>query len=120
MSALMRLTGFRSYSQVDSIVRNLNSVLNSYKDFGSCLPSFGLGAYEERWSGEEILNVLAGEIVDNVRKFEPRVERPEVNFLAVDEDRRASFALSGEVEGVSRTFYVAVELPKRATTVEIL
>lgn len=59
---------------LNSIVENLNNVLNTKKEFGSILSDMGIRDLNEFRSRDDILSVVMEEVRQNIEQYEPRVE----------------------------------------------
>ncbi len=60
--------------EVQSIINNLNNILNTRKDYGSPLPDFGIRDLNEYTSRDQIAHAVMGEVKRNIEQYEKRVE----------------------------------------------
>lgn len=83
---------------LNSIVENLNNVLNTKKEFGSILSDMGIRDLNEFRSRDDILSVVMEEVRQNIEQYEPRVEL--VDIVAQPTD--SIFVLSFKIECIVR------------------
>jgi type VI secretion system protein len=84
-------SGRTTRTQVDSILGNLENVLNTKRGWGSPLPDFGIRTLTEYTSREDISKAVIREIRDCIERYEPRLR---VDSIAVEEQDRGPFRLS--------------------------
>jgi predicted component of type VI protein secretion system len=105
--------------EILAIERNLESILNTKKGAGSVVSTFGLGDYEgsERADGEPdpylgtraILAVLVPEILDQVRRYEPRIAHPRIEKPGRDGRLRVIFTVNGAVSARPARFRITFD-----------
>jgi type VI secretion system lysozyme-like protein len=83
---------------LNSIVENLNNVLNTKKEFGSILSDMGIRDLNEFRSRDDILSVVMEEVRQNIEQYEPRVEL--VDIVAQPTD--SIFVLSFKIDCIVR------------------
>jgi type VI secretion system protein len=81
-------------SDIESIIDNLNNVLNSKKGFSSPLSDFGIRDMNEYSSRDIIAKAIIAEVRENIEKYEPRVEVTRI----VVEDNKDILKLSFKIE----------------------
>ncbi|HEX2572920.1 MAG TPA: GPW/gp25 family protein [Polyangia bacterium] len=110
MSFLSRIQGTQPEGEFDRVVRNLGQVLNIRKEYGSVLPTLGLGDYEgehDHLHGtHEALAALDREILEQVVRYEPRLLSPRLVRLGRDPELWLHFHLEGEVDGLPRSLRI--------------
>lgn len=79
---------------LQSVIDNLNNVLNTKKGFGSFVREMGIGDWNEYKARDKIIETIIAEIKENVRLFEPRVEMREISEV----DSGSPFRLRFEVK----------------------
>lgn len=109
MSFLSRLTGARPEQVTDSVLRNLQSVFNTRKGYGSVVESFGLGEYDAMNHTTAFIDALMVEILATVKEYEPRIAEPAVTLDGRDRKLWVRFLLSGAVDGQPQLFYVDID-----------
>lgn len=83
---------------LNSIVENLNNILNTKKEFGSILSDMGIRDLNEFRSRDDILSVVMEEVRQNIEQYEPRVEL--VDIVAQPTD--SIFVLSFKINCIVR------------------
>ena len=63
-----------SDDDINSIIENLNNILNTKCGYGFFLQDFGISDYHHLNSGADITETIIKEISDNIKRFEPRIE----------------------------------------------
>jgi predicted component of type VI protein secretion system len=58
----------------EDIIQNLNNILNTKKYYGSVLKEFGIRDLNEFYDKEGIVKVVITEVLENIKKFEPRIK----------------------------------------------
>jgi type VI secretion system protein len=118
MSFMNRLACDRSEPVQRSVARNLTAVLNSKKGYAEASEIFGLGDYDEHLATRPLLEALTREMLQNVKAFEPRAERPELTFLGREGSLFAAFRLRCEIEGRPASFRIRMQTILRYVLVE--
>jgi type VI secretion system protein len=78
-------------SLVESVLDNLENVLNSKRDYSSPLPQFGVRALTEYVSRNDIALEVIREVREIIELYEPRIK---LESIAVDDRERNPFRLS--------------------------
>lgn len=92
-----------SNAELLSIVENLNSVLNTKKDYGSFLTDFGIRDMNEYTSLDDIVQAVMKEVKHNIEQFEPRVRVIDIKVMQDDNPFSLSFSVECLVRGNSRS-----------------
>ena len=103
--------------ELDSIIANLNNILNTRKGYGSILRDFGIRDMNEYLSREHIALALIKEVEENIEKFEPRVQLVKITRTNDENPLRLSFQIEcrlrdrpQSLEMVMDTLYNSVSL----------
>ncbi|MEO7329538.1 MAG: GPW/gp25 family protein [Minicystis sp.] len=86
-------------SELDAIVRNLDATLNTKAGYGAMNSVFGLADQQGYLSSRDALEELVAGMLEQVVRFEPRVELPVLRLVGRDGVLWARFELSGKVNG---------------------
>jgi predicted component of type VI protein secretion system len=105
-----------------AIARNLDAVLNARRGYSGALEIFGLGDHDAfvakqgntKASGDEsppkpaasTVAALAGDMLEQVLRFEPRLVGPTVRYVGRYESMWARFEITGSVQGTKQVFPV--------------
>lgn len=84
---------------VASVMRNVQAMLSTKKDYGYFLRDFGLGAYAEKTSKAGLAKELAKEMQKELRQHEPRLQDVEVKLRGRDNALWLHFELSARLNG---------------------
>src|SRR5262245_11405084 len=106
MSFMSRLAGASDEPLVDSVARNLESVLNAKQGYAGEVEVLGLGRYDVHLGDRGLLAALSAEMIEQVRRHEPRLREPRLTLLGRDKALWVRFSLSGRLEGQTRSFSV--------------
>jgi type VI secretion system lysozyme-like protein len=91
---------------LNSIVENLNNVLNTKKEFGSILIDMGIRDLNEFRSRDDILSVVMEEVRHNIEQYEPRVELVDI----IPQPTKSMFVLSFKIECIVRKNAQSLEM----------
>lgn len=91
---------------VDGVVRNLWCLFNTKKRCGSVLAEYGLGDFERACNTRDAVELLRGEMLELVRRFEPRLEGAEVVLKGHYDVHMVRFAIEGTVAGARWRFRI--------------
>lgn len=78
-------------AEVETILANLENVLNTKRGWGSPLPDFGIRTLTEYTSREDIARTVMAEIRENIERYEPRLR---LETITIEDTDRAPFRLS--------------------------
>jgi type VI secretion system lysozyme-like protein len=79
---------------IQSIIENLNNVLNTKKGYGSFLDDFGIRDMNEYSSRDQLAFVIMEEVKYNIEHYEPRLQLIRISI----EDTHDPFRLSFKIE----------------------
>lgn len=82
--------------EADSIVQNLTQILRSQSDYASFLPGFGLDDPWQHPITSRSLERLRQQILEQVERYEPRLQEPSVATLPRAPDGSFGFELTGQ------------------------
>jgi type VI secretion system protein len=82
-----------------SVMRNVQAMLSTKKDYGYFLRDFGLGGYTEKRSKAGMAGELAKEMEAELRQHEPRLEDVEVELRGRDNALWLHYELSARLNG---------------------
>ncbi len=82
-----------------SVMRNVQAMLSTKKDYGYFLRDFGLGGYSEKTSKAGLAAELAKEMTNELRQHEPRLQDVEVKLRGRDNALWLHFELSARLNG---------------------
>ncbi len=116
---LAKLDG-RDEPELDAIVRNLDAVLNSRAGYAALNGVFGLADTSGYLSSRDALELLVSSMVEQVVRFEPRVEMPVLRLTGRDHTLWAHFELQGKVAGRQRRFGIQLHTVLRTVQVSLL
>jgi type VI secretion system lysozyme-like protein len=80
-------------NEINSIIDNLNHVLNTTRDYGYFLPNFGISDYKYLSTREDINKAIIKDIIQNIELFEPRLELKTIEGLAENQLSQLSFRI---------------------------
>ena len=99
------------------VVRNLGFVFNTRKACGSVVADFGLGDFDAEGTTARAVEALRGELLDSVRRHEPRLCEPAVRLRGRWRYNMVRFELVGIVEGRPCVFDVDIDTTSHAVSV---
>jgi type VI secretion system lysozyme-like protein len=79
---------------IQSIIENLNNVLNTKKGYGSFLNDFGIRDMNEYSSRDQLSFVIMEEVKNNIERYEPRLQLITISI----EDNHDPFRISFKIE----------------------
>lgn len=91
---------------IQDIMKNLRCILNTKKDYGSMLPSLGIGDYNAHHSRSLIIDTIIKEIQENIRLYEPRVHLIEIKEVSSQASFRIRFELKCEIVDYSKPLFL--------------
>jgi type VI secretion system protein len=105
-------------TEIASILANLNQLLNTKKGFGSWIPKYGIGDYNEFRARRKIIETLRAEIEENIATFEPRVKLDKIDAVGSTSPFRLKFQISGSFAESARPIYIVVDSVRNNVHVE--
>lgn len=95
--------------EMDSIVSNLNNILNTRKGYGSILSDFGIRDMNEFISREHIALAVIDEVRKSIEKYEPRVELVKITRIEDDNPLRLSFQIDCRLRDTSKSLHMVFD-----------
>lgn len=89
--------------ELEQVRQNLEAVLNTKEGYGYFVDGFGLGRYTEKFGTQELMATLNDELLQAVRRHEPRLGDVELELHGRDSGLWLHFVLTGTLAGVPRT-----------------
>lgn len=83
--------GRESRTEVDSILSNLEHVLNTKRGWGSPLADFGIRNLTEYTSREHVAKAVMDEIKENISRYEQRIR---IDSIEIDDSDPSPFWIS--------------------------
>jgi type VI secretion system lysozyme-like protein len=114
---LGRLVQLAPERAAEEVVRNLGHVFNTRKACGSVVADFGLGDFAAEGTTTRAVEVLRGELLAAVRRYEPRLGEPAVRVLGRASRRRVRFELAARLDGRPCTLDVEIDTTTHEVTV---
>ena len=99
MSFFERLSGNWDDPTIEGVARNLQAVLNAKQGHAAAVESFGLGSYDRYFATSPLVAELIREMLEQIRRFEPRLREPSIVLAGVDQELWARFSLKGVCDG---------------------
>lgn len=91
---------------IQSIVENLNNLLNTKKGYGSFLKDFGIRDMNQYSSKEHLASAIMDEVTSNIEQYEPRLKLLSISVEDNDDPFRISFKLQCKVRGTSESLFM--------------
>jgi type VI secretion system lysozyme-like protein len=104
-----RASGGRPRGLLDSIVQNLENILNTRREYGSPLPDFGIRPLTEYVSRDDIAIAVMREVKDAIERYEPRLELREIAMQADAGPFRLSFVIKAAIRKEAQTLEVSFD-----------
>ncbi|NVB39235.1 GPW/gp25 family protein [Pseudenhygromyxa sp. WMMC2535] len=117
---ITRLAGGPARPEPEALARNLEHLLNTRKGCGSVFGELGLGDYEAAPNAAEAVGALRGELLRQVRRYEPRLAEPELELLGGFGYSKVRFELRGRLRGARQLFWLDLDTTTRAVEVAIV
>jgi predicted component of type VI protein secretion system len=108
----------RKATELTSVIANLNHMLNTKKGFGSWLPKYGIGDYNEFRAREKIVATLIQEIQENVSTYEPRVKINNIAEVPSDSPFRLRFQMKAVFLEDTKPIFIIVDSLRSSVTIE--
>jgi type VI secretion system protein len=83
----------KAETEAESIVSNLNNILNTKQDYGSFLNDFGIRDLNEFGSKDHIASAIIDEVAETITNFEPRVEMVAMKTINDPNPFRIAFSI---------------------------
>jgi len=95
--------------ELNSIISNLNNILNTRKGYGSILKDFGIRDMNEFLSREHIALAVIEEVKTNIARYEPRVELVEITRVDDNNPLRLSFQIKCLLRETSQSLHMVFD-----------
>ncbi len=90
----------RKQTRAESVVENLQNILNCKREFGSILKDLGIRSLTEYRSRDEIAAAVMQDVRENIERYEPRLRLKAITLENGDSPFRLSFTVQCElIEG---------------------
>lgn len=96
----------RGDSALDSIVDNLNHILNAREGYGWVVRDYGIGKYAVETNSLGAAKTLMEEILKDILAFEPRLKNPVLTTQGRDSDMWLHMSLTCDMNGHKQSFNV--------------
>jgi type VI secretion system protein len=106
MTFVSRLAGTSEEPVAEAIARNLEAVLNARAGYAGAVEVFGLGRYDAWLADKDLVAALTSEMTEQVRRYEPRLQEPQVTLRGKDRGLWVVFSLRGRVDKQTRSYAV--------------
>lgn len=107
-------------TMLDEIVENLQATLNARRGFSSAQPDFGIESFFSRHGSRDMLLVLRDEILEQVKREEPRLREPELELLGTDNKAELHLELRALVDGKKRKLRIRFHTSLYEVSVEAI
>lgn len=98
--------GGAKISNLESILENLNCILNTKKGFGSLIEEFGVGDYNAFKGRREIVTTLVAEIEENIARYEPRVCIESIKEVDSELSNRLRFEMKCRILNTPKPLFI--------------
>jgi type VI secretion system protein len=95
--------------ELNSIISNLNNILNTRQGYGSVLSDFGIRDMNEFISREHIALAVIEEVKKNIEKYEPRVELVRITRVDDDNPLRLSFQIECRMRDTAQSLHMVFD-----------
>jgi len=107
--ALLKKISAGDEDEIQSIVDNLNNLLNTKRGWGFFLKDFGISDYNHLHSRDNIAELAIREVSENIERFEPRVKLVKIVDLENDEQFRLSFRIDCMIRENARSLVLFMD-----------
>jgi predicted component of type VI protein secretion system len=101
-----KLAGNPDEGPLESIARNLEAVLNAKRGHAGAVEVFGIGSYDGIHAAKPFVAALTQEMLEQVRRYEPRLTEPQLTLMGRDRALWVRFQLSGRCRGQPCSFAI--------------
>lgn len=91
-------TSGRSDQDLQSIIENLNNVLNTKRGYGSFLEGYGIRDMNEYSSRDHLALAIMDEVAYNIEQYEPRLQLVSISLEDNDDPFRIAFKIECRVK----------------------
>ena len=96
-------------SEIHSILRNLNHVLNTKRYYGSIVEDYGVDDLSHCTSRDALTAALTKRIAECIENYEPRIELIEITPGDAEKSTKLSLVLDCRFAGKNTTFDLSFE-----------
>lgn len=96
-------------SRIQSIIDNLNNMLNTKKEFGSWLRDYGIGDFNAYKSHEKVVETIIAEIRQSIRRYEPRVQVELIREIEADSPFRLRLEVKCAFLEFEKPVYIVID-----------
>jgi type VI secretion system protein len=93
----------RSDQDIQSIIENLNNMLNTKKGYGSFLDGYGIRDMNEYSSRDHLALAIMDEVTYNIEQYEPRLQLVSISLEDNDDPFRIAFKIECRVRETERS-----------------
>jgi predicted component of type VI protein secretion system len=90
----------------ESILRNLEAILNAKRGYSAAVEVFGLGRADGYFAKRPLVEGLVRDMLEVIRCHEPRLGSPSLSLVGRDHDLWVNFELFGTVSGAPCVFVI--------------
>lgn len=105
MSLFGKLAGHEELLR-ESILRNLDAILNAKRGYSAAVEVFGLGRADGYFAKRPLVEGLIKDMLEVIRSEEPRLGSPSLIMAGRDRDLWVNFELLGTVSGEPCAFVI--------------
>lgn len=98
-------TGRRDHD-LQSIIENLNNVLNTKKGYGSFLKDYGIRDMNEYSSRDHLAVAIMDEVTYNIEQYEPRLQLVSIAIQDNDDPFRIAFKIECRVRDTAQYLFM--------------
>ena len=92
--------------EIQSILDNLNNVLNTKKGYGSFLEGYGIRDMNKYTSREHMAAAIMDEVVFNIEQYEPRLKLVGMSVENTDDPFRIAFKIECTVRETAQSLFM--------------
>ncbi len=96
----------REEEDIQSILENLNNVLNTKKGYGSFLEGYGIRDMNEYSSREHLAAAIMDEVTHNIEQYEPRLQLVNISVEDTDDPFRIAFKIECGVKETAQALFM--------------
>ena len=89
-----------------SIIENLNNVLNTKKDYGSFLKTYGIRDMNEYSSRDHLAAAIMEEVACNIKQYEQRLQLISISIEDNNDPFRISFKIKCRVKETEQSLFM--------------
>ena len=93
-------------ADIQSIIENLNNVLNTKKGYGSFLEGYGIRDMNEYSSHDHLAAAIMDEVTYNIEHYEPRLRLVSISVEDTDNPFRIAFKIECSVKETAQALFM--------------